>query len=363
MLDAIKEKFSIERGLFVLLITGMLVVFGIIFYLFFGYASKKVEVIYPKEKESLAVGKTYEIKWNARGTDKVGIVLFDGQNPEWIAKDVSAGQGKYKWTIPADHKRGSNFWIAIFGYPWSKGSKIDYSNQPFSIIYPQNFSCDELSVEKEWPYLENNFPGARRVFLTADSFNGNLDGFEGANKKCQDAAKLRGYEGNWIAFLGGDKDEETATSRLEQTTKKLTGVFIDAGSSGELVNGNTCHRLLGKGLNEFIARLSSLVLFGDNKSIWLGRLNDKTKRICIDVGSSSYLSLKEKYSFTTTCQNWTQGGRLVPGYAEGVKLDNSFSSCYTLKGEFTYALALGGLDVAGKSAYCNDQQKLVCIED
>jgi hypothetical protein len=363
MLDEIKEKFSIEKGLFILLIVGMLIVFGIIFYLFFGYASKRVEVTYPKGKDFLEVGKTYEIKWDARGADKVGIVLFDGQNPEWIAKDIGAGQGKYKWAIPTDHKRGSNFWIAIFEYPWSKGSKIDYSDQSFSITYPENSSCDELSVEKEWPYLENNFPGLRKVFLTNNSFNGNLDGFEGANKKCQEEAKEKGYEGNWVAFLGGDKDEETATSRLEQTTKKLGGIFVDAASSGELVNRNTCHKLLGKGLDEFIGRLSKLTLFGDNKSIWLGRLNDQSKRSCIDVGVSSYLSLKEKYSFTTTCQNWTQGSGMVPGYSEGMKLDSSFSSCYTPKGEFTYALALGGLDVTGKGTSCNNQQKLVCIED
>ncbi|MDP2909751.1 MAG: hypothetical protein Q8N69_01620, partial [bacterium] len=192
MFEKIKEKLVMEKGLFIVMIAALLVVFGFIFYIFFGYASKKVAIVYPNEGDELELGKEYEIKWSARGVDKVGIALFDGEKPEWIAQNIPANQGSHKWNINTDHAYGSDFWIAVFDYPWRKGSKIDYSNGPFKITYPDLVNCDRLSLEQEWPYLASNAPGLRKVFITPETFNGNLDGLEGADQKCQASAEKLG---------------------------------------------------------------------------------------------------------------------------------------------------------------------------
>ena len=115
-------------------------------------------------------------------------------------------------------------------------------------------------------------------------------------------------------------------------------------------------------------------------NIWLGRVDDKSKKNCISIFSVTtgvYQSLAEKYTFTTTCQNWTQKNKLVSGYPvpEG-EPNPSFSTCYTPEGKFTNPVALGGLSSGltggddavnyftlyqGKS--CNTSQKLLCIEE
>lgn len=385
MLEQIKERFGIEKGLFYALILIILVVFGIIFYLFFGYALKKVALIFPKQGVEFELGKEYEIKWTARGVERIGIVLFNGEKPEWIAQNLDASQGSYKWIIPTSHAYGENFWFAVFDYPWRKGSSIDYTDGPIKITYPELLNCDKLTIENSWPYLINNTPGLRRLFITSESYNGNLGGFDGADKKCQDSADKLGYGGKWMAFVGGDADEETAVSRLKQTTRKTEGFFVDAELALKLGDELNCHRLFGADLNDFLTKLSNTKLINEQKlekdflnnlnNVWLGRLNANSKKNCISVDSNSYEKLQEKYSFSATCQNWTQGVKVVPGYLDGVKLDSSFSSCYTPQGSSTYAVGLAALGIdlveypkgavysTSVAKYCDSNQRLICIED
>lgn len=340
-----------EKGLFLIMVIAILAVLGIIFYLFFAYALKGVTLTSPNGGAEFVLGNDYLIKWNSSGVDKVGIVLFNGNKPEWIAQNIDAKLGSYKWTLSPTHEHGSNFWLAVFDYPWRKGSSISYSSGPITIAFSKVPNCDALSVQNDWPYLLANAEGLRKAFVTPEYFTGNLSGLDGADQKCQASAQKLGYAGDWVAFIGGDKDEETAVNRL----KSQEGFFVDANPAAEISGGATCHKLLGNNLADFLSKFT-----GD---VWLGRVNPESKKNCVSIGSASpYDSLTKKYSYTDTCQNWTQEKNLVSGYSEGTKLDNSFPSCYTPTGQFTYSLALAGIGVNSVAEYCSSSRHLLCVQ-
>lgn len=358
-----------EKGLFFILVLGILVVFGLVFWLFFAYGTKNIKVITPNGGEEWEIGQSYEIVWQARGVEKVGIVLFQGKEPKWLAKDVPANQGKYEWKIYPGQEYGPGFWLAIVEYPWREDNKIDYSDSPFVITYSIFNTCEVLSASQEWLYLPSNFPNLRRVFITKQAYSGNLDGLEGADKICQTEAEEKGYGGTWQAFLGSDGDEQTAVKRLESTPRQKEGIFVQAESGLDLERGDSCHRLLAKDFNQFLTIFSEIKIINEKKleedflldleNIWLGRLDEKSKKSCLAVG--------REYSFTVTCQNWTQDRRKVDG-------SGPFPNCYTPAGSSEDALALGamatGLEGEGKSAvyipsfgkYCSNSQKVLCIE-
>ena len=391
MKESFFEKFSAEKSLIYALITAVLLVFVFILYLFFSYGVNSVQLKSPNGGEEWEIGQTYQIDWKAKGMEKVGIVLFNEKEAKWIAKNINAKAGKYDWKIYPGQKCSDGYWIAVFEYPWRQGNKISYSNRAFAITYSKFFSCDDLSTENEWPYIPGDLPNLRKVFITKNSYTGNLDGLEGADNKCQEEAKNQGFEGKWHAFLGGDGDEETAIKRMEKTPRETEGVFIEAKASANLTRGVTCHRLLGKNFSEFLAKFSNSLLINKEKlneeflnnlsDIWLGRVDDKSKKNCISILSTTantYAPLAEKYTFTTTCQNWIQESSLVSGYPVPKGEPNpSFSTCYTLAGKFTNAVALGGLSSGltggGDDAvnyftpyqgkYCDTKQKLLCIEE
>ena len=384
-------KFSAEKSLIYILISAVLVVLVFVFYLFFSHGVKNIQILSPNGGEEWEVGKSYEITWKAKGIKKIGIVLFNRKEGKWIAKDIDAQSGKYEWKIHFGQDYGDNYWIAVFEYPWQEGNKISYSKAPFIITYSKSISCDSLSAEKEWPYLPSDLPAIRRVFITEQSYTGNLGGLEGADKKCQEEAEKQGFKGKWQAFLGGDKDEETAIERLKKTPRGIEGIFVEAKPSAKLIRGKevTCHRLLGRSFDEFLAKFSNSVLINQQKfdkeflsklsSIWLGRISKKSKKNCLSIykiSSDSYIPLPEKYTFTVTCQNWSQGKAFVENYFRSEEqLNSSFPVCYTPKGALTKAVALGGLAEGlikenennerftpsqGKS--CESEQRLLCIE-
>ena len=377
---SIWEKITVEKSLIFIVISAILIVFIFIFFLFFGQFTKSIRVLSPNGGEEWEIGQTYEITWQAKGVEKVGIVLFKGSEPKWIAQDISAGSGKYEWKIYPGQEYGAGFWIAVVEYPWQKGNKIDYSDGSFTITYPELLSCDSLSVEKEWPYLPSDLPNLRRVFITKNSFSGNLDGLEGADKICQTEAEEQGFEREWQAFLGGDSDNDLAIERLKRTPRGTDGIFILADSAATLIRGADCHRLLAENFDEFLVMFSGLKIINEERmekdfladfgNIWLGRLDEKSKKNCIAVAGT------EEYTFTITCQNWTQANRTVEGYP--VPKDEpkpSFPTCYTPQGKFTDAVALGALSIgivgkdkdavfnAYQGKYCSNPQKLLCIEE
>jgi hypothetical protein len=388
MNKSLLEKIGIEKVFIIIIIVAIGAVFLIFFWLFYGYSSKSIALVSPLGREEWEIGQTYEIKWSSKGIERVGIVLFNTDKPEWIAENVAASSGSYKWRIQPGHEYGPNFWVAVFEYPWRQGNLISYSKGSFSITYPELASCDSLSVQDEWPYLASDTPDVRRVFITKEEFSGDLGGLQGADEKCQIAAAELGLSGDWTAFVGGDNPEDTAVKRLEKTPRGLTGIFIDANPVSELLRGATCHRILGKNFNEFLAKLSDLQILDEKKlsddflkameDLWIGRLDESTKRNCTSIQSSMsyyYAPLAEKYSHTVTCQNWTFGGDQVPGYERGMVLDDTFSTCYTPQGEPTYAVAVGGLasilqGEKGNGQYalnigklCSEKQHLICIEN
>jgi len=389
MNGSILERFTAERGLLYIAIAAILIVAILVFYLFVVYGKESIQVLTPNGAEEWEIGQTYEITWRAKGIEKVGIALFRGAEPKWIAENIDANLGRYEWKIYPGQAYGSGFWVVVLEYPWREGNEIDYSDGPFVITFPEMASCDYLSIGQEWLYLPNDLPNLRRVFITEETYAGNLDGLEGANRICQTEADSQGFEGAWHAFLGGDSDEDLAVERLKRTYNGTDGVFIAAEPSATIIRGATCHRLLAKNFGELLAKLSGSVIINEEEfeqgflqgmeNLWLGRINKESKKNCTGITavlSDYYKSLAEKYSFTTTCQNWTQGDKYVGGYpVPGGESKPSFPTCYTPAGQSTEAVALGALAsgtigkdkdavfVLNQGKYCDNRQKLLCIEE
>lgn len=345
------------------------------------FVEKELKLIFPNGQEVLEANKKYEIKWKARNINKVAIMLVKGEdlkNAKYIVEDFSAGKKKYEWQIFTWQSPDQDYKISIFEYPWKAGNLVDYSDQTFTISGPEFASCDALSIDEEWPFIPSDYPGLRKVFITTKTYNGDLDGLEGADKICQDMAKENNFEGNWKAFLGSD--QTLAVDRLN-----LDGIFIGAIPAPAVPEGKTCHRLLGKNYDEFFKKLSSSYavnqekmdepFFKDLSNIWLGRINKDSKRDCTTIALKyQSANISVGYSFTTTCQNWTIERENVEGYPSQTSEKTDFPKCYTPKGQRIDAIGVAGLSVGvsetggsknfspyiGKS--CSDTKKLLCIE-
>jgi len=364
----------------------IIIVVGIgVFIYFRSIGEKNLRVVSPNGGEILRAGQTYQITWKARKIGKVGIMLIKGEEnkeSKWIAKDISAGKKSYNWQVFTWEAPGQDYKIALLEYPWQEGNFYDYSDETFTIIGPKFASCDILSTEAEWPFIPSDFPNLRKVFITKEEWPGNLGGLEGADQKCQEEAEKIGLKGGtWKAFLGDDTT--FATDRL-----KLEGIFVEATSSTILPEGKTCYRLYGKNFNEFFKKLSEPLAINQEKfdedflndlgNIWLGRINNESKKDCIAIFSTSpYYDPTKNYTFTTTCQNWTTDRGAVAGYPPEPNKTVEFPACYTPQGVRVDAVKLGGLGSGllgkeregeiptftsslGKS--CSLSQKLLCIE-
>lgn len=364
-----------------ILALAILGIAGLIFYRF--TVEKQLEIISPNGGEILQAGKTYQITWKARNIGNIAIVLISGtgenlENVKWIARDIPARRKNYNWQIFVWENPRQDYRISILEYPWYNENKIDYSDNFFTILGPQFASCDTLSIEAEWPFLPSDYPGQKRVFITETSFTGNLEGLEGADRKCQQEAEKIGLKGSWKAFLGDDR--ALAIERLN-----LDGIFVEAKSSADLPEGETCHRLLGKNFEEFFKKLSAPLDINQEKfdekflenlsEIWLGRINNDSKRECLTVFTERMpINPSRFYSYTTTCQNWTIDREIVLGYPPRLNEEIEFPICHTPEGRRINAVGLGGLSsgLTGErinqyfsysvGKFCNDQQKLLCIE-
>ncbi len=377
------RRITAEKGLFWVIIIALFLVIALVIYLFIIFGIKNIEVISPNGEEEWEIGQKYEITWQSRGVDKVGIVLFNKKGEaEWIAEGVNARSGKYEFEVYKGHEFGYGFWVSVFEYPWVEDGEVDYSDNAFAITYPELSGCDVLSVDSEWPFLPDDYPNVRKVFITKNLYNGNLGGLEGADQKCRQEAKDLGYDGNWSAFIGSD--DKTATTKLAETEKGVNGIFVEAEESAVLIRGATCHRLLGKSFSEFLNKFKQPLIIAEDKinsdflnkmsDVWLGRINNNSPKNCI-VSNSSKNYLPEKYSFTVTCQNWTRQEQFAQGYPPSTGSLSSFPGCYTPSGVLTNAVSLGGLKSGllgyGQSgiftlsdgSYCNRQNYLMCIQD
>ncbi len=379
------QKITLEKTLIYIIIFAVVITFAFIFYLFFGQFTKGIEIINPRGGNELEIGKTHQITWKASGIDRVGIVLYKGGEPKWIAKNVPAGAEKYDWKIHPGQEYGDDYWIAVFEYPWHKGNELDYTRGAFVITYPELATCEDLSIENEWPYVPSDLPHLRRVFITEEKFTGDLGGLEGADQRCQSEAEKMGYQGNWKALIGGESEEEIAVSRLRESMQEPGGAYVLALPEATLIRGATCHRLLGNNLNSFLFKLSGSLAINKEKlgedfyeglsGVWLGRIDSKSKKNCIPITSvldSINVKLQEKYSFTSTCQNWTNGEMFAEGYpvSEG-EVGGDFPTCFTPAGESTKTAALGAFAtgvsgddnlVTNWGKYCSEKQGLICVE-
>jgi len=368
-----------EKILLIFLGVFVVIVLLIGAYFFFSAGEKTLSLVAPVGEERWEIGQKYNIEWRSENIDRVGIVLFDSDGMEWIGKNIDARLGKFEWDIYSGHDYGYGFWVAVFEYPWRPGNKVDYSDGAFSITYPELAGCDNLSIGSEWPYLASDFPGVRKVFITDNLYNGNLDGFVGADRKCQAEAEEIGYSGEWQAFLGGDADDQTALARLIETNRGFAGIFVQAEPSASLIRGATCHRLLGRSLDKFMERFADPIILASSRidedflekmqNIWLGRISAGSARSCIVKAGQPSSRVAEDYSITSTCQNWTRSEKFVSNY-DGSSV-SGFPTCYTPSGTPTAAVALEGLStglISGQTSphqrgsYCDAGKRLLCIE-
>jgi len=357
-----------------------LVFIGIVIFLIINISQeKKIEILWPIGGEALKAGETYQIKWRATSNvNKVGILLIKGEiNPEsrWLAKDISAREGKYDWPVFVWEKTGQDYKIAVLEYPWQQGKAVAYSNL-FTITGPEFASCDQFSIDAEWPFIPSDYPGLRRVFITQSSYDGNLGNLDGADAKCQTEAESLNLGGQWKAFLGNDK--VLAIERISHE-----GIFVEATPQGTLPLNKTCYRLLGKNFDEFLKKLTNYQLKNEAsldsefmkrlKDIWLGRVISESKKECLfmaDIigGENS----PKNYSLTATCQNWTTNASELK---KSEQTEEQFPECYTPAGKKIAALGLGGLVsgligdganqlfVIDAAASCASEHHLLCIEE
>ncbi len=359
-------------GLFVLIISIWLIL------RFTG--EKGLRLLSPTGGEVWLANETYQITWKTRHVDRIGITLIKGmdrQEIKWIARDIPAKLRRHNWQIFTWEEPRQDYKIAVFEYPWQEGDLVEESDF-FTIIGPQFASCDALSIEAEWPFLPSDYPDLKKVFITTKTFTGNLEGLEGADKKCQEEAEAKKLAGTWKAFLGNDT--ALAVDRLN-----LKGIFIKAEPTAVIPEGKTCHRLLGRNFNAFLKKLSDPIALVQEKfnktflknleNIWLGRITKESKRECISTYIAyPHIDPSRNYSFTTTCHNWSIDKEIVSGYPPVLGQEIKLPICYTPLGKRVGAAGLSGLSSGfieeenekflstslGKP--CSFSQRLLCIE-
>jgi len=389
------------KKILIWILFGIILIGGGIFGYFYFTTEKTLKLISPNAGEELRAGRVYQIKWKSKKIGKVGILLIEEDVKEprtkWIVQDFPAWKQKYDWQIFVWEKPGNNYKIAILEYPWQEKNKIDYSDKFFTILGPKFASCDSLSLEAEWPYLPSDFPNLKKVFITNNSFSGNLEGLEGADKKCQEEAEGLGLKGNWKAFLGDDTtvaterlnldgifvlapgEEILAQERVPYHLWQNFGQFLKTISQkkeekekiienynnlkeffsdflkkwDEVQDKKTCYRLLGKNFEEFFKKFSDPFLVNQGKfnenflknfsELWLGRLTKESKKDCLVISPKYGTSdLSRIYSFTTTCQNWKNGEELVAGYRSEANEKIELPECYSPEGKKIRAAGIGG---------------------
>ncbi|HOX29567.1 MAG TPA: hypothetical protein P5080_00995 [Candidatus Paceibacterota bacterium] len=365
--DESNEGQSVFKRYAVLIVAGMIVlILAIVLAATFLITKRSLTIVEGKDPVVLKAGDSYTIKWAAGKVDKVGIILYSPSGVQWIARNLPGKQGIYDWKTFVYQRGGNDFRIVVFEYPWKDGNLVAYSNKKIEILSSKYVSCEALSVEAEYPFIASNYENIRKVFITANNYNGNLDGFEGADKKCAKEAEKLGYQGNFIAFLGNDS--VSAKERLKDPS-----VYVLASGSSSLVEGTTCHRLLAENTEKLIEKFTLSAETAKIKldpefiknfgRVWVGRLTPNAKKDCLTIMNS-----EDSYSYSTTCQNWSQSKDKI--YTGNVPDFAGLERCYNSQGKSIPANYVGAYSsvvsnegatgLIGKS--CNSSLRLLCVE-
>ncbi len=364
------EKEPMDKGSFFAEYKGVFVaiaaaaILGLIFLVNSFVSSKKISL--PPGEPSLTAGQSYEIKWSSSNVDRVGIVLFGGEQPQWIAHNYPAAAQKFVWQSDPYQPAGNQYRFAVFEYPWKKGNAIAYSPALITILGQKYVSCDGYSVEQSWPYLPSKHAGILRAFITQSAYSGDLGGRQGADEKCNQEARKAGYEGNYIALLG--TDDVSVRERVQKD-----GIFVEAGAAGQAAAGEACHRYLAQNIQKLLdktnlSREAAQIQFGGSFSqgfgnLWLGRMAPAIEKKCLSLGVDREGEMM--FSNSYTCQDWTIGKRAISGVA-----DANLTRCYDLQGKNLVAKYYGAAAIVlGEqggytlgAASCDTKRRLLCVE-
>jgi hypothetical protein len=351
----------------VLIVVGMIVlILAIVLSATFFLSKRTLLLLEGKAAGPVKAGDSVPIKWSAAKVDRVGIILISNTEVSWVARDLPASQGSFDWKTFVYQKPGSDFKIAIFEYPWKEGNLVSYSKKNIEILGAKYTSCEDLSVQAEFPFIASNYENVKKTFITASGYSGDLGGLQGADKKCQAEAVKLGYKGNYIAFIGDDS--VSAQERL-----KKPGAYILALGALSLVEGTTCHRLLAENTEKLVEKFTLsaesakikldeefLKSFG---RIWVGRLTANLRKDCLMIDRS-----QADFSYSVTCQNWSQSKEKI--YTGNVPDFAGLERCYSDAGKSipanfigAYASVVasdGATGLIGRS--CNSALRLLCVE-
>jgi hypothetical protein len=146
-------------------------------------------------------------------------------------------------------------------------------------------------------------PVPKRVFVTNETFSGNLGGRAGGDAKCVSAAADAGLGGQWVAWLsvpGGN-----AIEHIDDGPYVLVdGSGPIAANKTELVSGHIAHA---------INMTESKVVLTENRGVWTGTSSNGT---VAETCSGWELSSKTIYgtlgSTLATDDGWTKGAGAEP---------------------------------------------------
>ncbi|MFA6252569.1 MAG: Ser-Thr-rich GPI-anchored membrane family protein [Candidatus Paceibacterota bacterium] len=106
---------------------------------YFNIAVPSIQVLSPNGGETLTIGKTHNIKWKAKGIDKIDIGLNVGNATIVLAKNIPAKNGSFIWRIEnnADFLNGKRIFIMDSANAVIE-NKItnDESDKDFTIVRP-----------------------------------------------------------------------------------------------------------------------------------------------------------------------------------------------------------------------------------
>jgi len=364
-----KETFISEyKGLVVTI--AALVILGIVLLMSFLFSSKSIALrsVPNQSQKTFKAGEAYTIAWSASNVSRVGIVLFNGDKPQWVVQNYPASEGKFIWESYANQDSGTNYRFAVFEYPWKKGNPIAYSPTAIEIVGKKYASCDDYEVEKGWPFLPDSYPNIHRVFITSQLYSGAMGGIEGADTYCKQEAEKNNYPGTYMAFLGTDK-----VSASERITKD--GVFVEAEPIGKLPEGRTCHRLIAESVQKMLdktrlpkalAEIELSETFAKRLGeIWYGRRTESTDTKCLQIPVSGVIGA---FSGTYTCQDWSLNKRQV--YTGPVPSEADLPRCYDKEGKSVMANYFGAtaglLDDSRalliSADTCDNSHRIMCVE-